>query len=112
MFGSLKAPHALPRFAIDKLLLQEVYYQMSGGFTKVLTKGKKNPWPTLPLTISTYTVKYFREVEAEAEQMRSFRFPPLAHRTYDPMRVILAHCKYASLDGTINTLTALMKTGF
>ena len=43
---------------------------MTFGFSKVLTKGKKKPWPTLPLTIGAYIVKDFREVEAEAEQIK------------------------------------------
>ena len=49
VFGSFKAPHALPEFVTDKLLLQEVCYQMTSGFSKVLTKGKKKSWPTLPI---------------------------------------------------------------
>ena len=81
VFGSLKAPHALPRFITDRLLLQETCFQMTTDFSKVLTKGKKKPWPTLPLTIDTYTVKDFREVEAEAEEIRGFYQPPLDYQT-------------------------------
>ena len=62
VFSSFKAPHALPEFVTDKMLLQEVCYQMNSSFSKVLTKGKKNPWLTLPLTIGAYIVKDFREV--------------------------------------------------
>ena len=68
---------------------------MTGGFTKVLTKGKKKPWPSLPLTIRAYTVKDFKEVEAEAEQMRGYHLPTLSHQAYDPNRIIPAHCKRA-----------------
>ena len=68
---------------------------MSGDFSKVLTKGKKKPWPTLSLTIGAYTVKDFREVEEEAEHIRGFCLPPLAHHTYDPERIIPTHCKRA-----------------
>ena len=52
---------------------------MTFGFSKVLTKGKKKPWPTLPLTIGAYTIKDFREVEAKAEQMKGFYLGPLNH---------------------------------
>ena len=95
VFGSLKTPHALPRFINDKLLFQEVCYQMTSSFSKVLTKGKKNPWPTMPLTIGAYTVKYFKEVEAEVEQMKGFYLGPLDLRTYGPERIVPDHCKWA-----------------
>ena len=93
VFGSFKEPHVLPKFVTDKLLLQKVCYQMMRGFSKVLTKGKKKPWPTLPLTIGAYTVKYFKEVEAEAKETKGFHFPPVAHISYDPERIVPAHCK-------------------
>ena len=87
----------MPRFVTDKMLLQEVCYQMTSGFSKVLTKGKKNLWPTLPLTIGAYTVKDFREVQVEVEEMRGFYLGPLDHRTYDPERIVPDHCKWAKL---------------
>ena len=91
VFGSFKTPHALPRFVTDKMLLQEVCYQMTFGFSKVLTKGKKKPWPTLPLTIGAYLIKDFREVEAEAEKIKGFFLSPLDYQTYDPERIVPAH---------------------
>ena len=97
VFRSFKAPHTLPEFITDKILLQEVCYQMTSGFSKVHTKGKKNPWPTLPLTIGTFTVRDFKEVEVEAEETKGFHFPPLAHRSYGPERIIPAHWKRAKL---------------
>ena len=69
----------MPQFVTDKMLLQEVCFQMTSGFSKVLTKGKKKSWPTLPLTIDAYRVKDFREVEEEAEEMRSFHLGLLDH---------------------------------
>ena len=69
----------MPRFVTDKMLPQEVCYQMTSGFSKVLAKGKKKSWPTLPLTIGAYTVKDFREAEAEVEQIKGFYLRPLDH---------------------------------
>ena len=85
----------MPRYVTDKILIQEVCFQMTSSFSKVLSKGKKKSWPTLPLTVSTYTVKDFREVEAEAEEMRSYRLGPLDHWTYDPERIVPDHYKRA-----------------
>lgn len=68
---------------------------MSSSFSRVLSKGKKKPWPTLPLTIGAYTIKDFREVEVEAEEMKSYHLGALEHWTYDPERIVPDHCKRA-----------------
>lgn len=60
VFGTHKAPHALPKFVIDRTLLREVCHQMTQGFSKVLNKGKKKPWSPFPLTIGAYIVKKFK----------------------------------------------------
>ena len=69
VFGSFQTPHALPKF-VTKKLLQEVCYQMTSKISKTLSKAKKKPWPTLLLTIGDYTVKDFKEVEAEAKDIK------------------------------------------
>ena len=68
---------------------------MTSGFSKVLNKGKKKSWPTLPLTIGAYTVKDFREVEADTEKIKGFYMRPLDHRKYDTERIVPDHCKQA-----------------
>ena len=83
----------MPRFVTDKVLMQEVCFQMSSSFSRVLSKGKKKSWPTLPLTIGTYIVKDFRDVEAEGEEMKIYHFGALEYRTYDPERIVPEHCK-------------------
>ena len=68
---------------------------MTSGFSNVLSKGKKKPWPTLPLTISAYTVKDFREVGAQGEEIKGYHFRNLDYRTYDPVKIVPEHCKRA-----------------
>lgn len=85
----------MPRYVTDKILIEEVCFQMPFGFSKVLTNGNKKPRPTLPLTIATCIVKDFREVEAEAEEMKIYHLESLDHWTYDPERIIPDHCKQA-----------------
>ena len=70
---------------------------MSSGFSRVLSRGKKKPWPTLPLTIGAYIVKEFREVEGDGEEMKSYRFGALEYRTYDLERIVFEHCKRAKV---------------
>lgn len=93
VFGTLKAPHALPKFVIDRTLIQEVCYQMTQGFSKVLNKGKKKPCPPFPLTIRAYVVENFKQVEAEAKELDRIHLVTLNYQTYDPEKVVVAHCK-------------------
>lgn len=66
---------------------------MTQGFLKVLNKGTKKPWPHFPLTIGVYVVEKFKQVEAESEELEGIHFMTLNYRTYDPKKVIAAHCK-------------------
>lgn len=97
MFGTHKAPHALPKFVTDKMLLREVCYQMTQGFSRVLNKGKNKPWPTFPLTIGSHVVENFKQVEAEAKVLKGSHFVNLNCRTYDLEKFVAAHCKKAKL---------------
>lgn len=66
---------------------------MTTRFSKTPNKGKKKPWPTFPLTIRAYTLKNFKETEAEVEEMKGFFFVDLDHHRYDPKGIVAAHCK-------------------
>ena len=47
--GSTKAPHWLPHFVLDTLLLQEISYQtFVNGVASSLHKAKKDIWPPFP----------------------------------------------------------------
>ena len=71
---------------------------MMSGFSKTLNKNKKKPWPTLPLTIGAYTVKEFKEVEAEVEDIKGSHFLTFAHRSYDLERIVPTHYKQAKFN--------------
>ena len=46
ILGSIKAPHWLPHFVLDTLLLQEISYQSYvNGVVASLQKAKKGIWP-------------------------------------------------------------------
>ena len=73
---------------------------MTSGFSKMLSKDKKKPWPTLPLTIGSYTVKDLKEVEVEADHIRGFHFVSLDLWSYDQERIVPAHCKRPNFNWT------------
>jgi len=66
---------------------------MVQGFSKILNKGKKKPWPAFPLTIGAYMVENFKQVEAKADALKGSLFVILNYRTYDLEKIVAAHCK-------------------
>jgi hypothetical protein len=51
IFGSTKAPHWLPHFVLDTLLLQEIAYQTYvNGVATSFHRNKKELWPPFPLS--------------------------------------------------------------
>jgi len=48
VFGGEKPPHVLPRYATEKLIMQEVSYHLATRLSATLHSKKKAPWPTLP----------------------------------------------------------------
>ena len=50
IYGEMKPPHLLPRFFLDKIVLQEVAYQtIIHGVIGMVYRSKKSIWPPLPL---------------------------------------------------------------
>jgi hypothetical protein len=56
VYRAMKSPHLLPWFVPEKLVLQEVAYQMViNGVGGILYQDKKAIWPPLPLYIGSYS---------------------------------------------------------
>jgi hypothetical protein len=54
VYGAMKASHFLPRFILDRLVIQEVeYHTVIHGVSEIIYRDKKWIWPPLPLYIST-----------------------------------------------------------
>ena len=61
VFGSIKAPHLLPHFVLDTLLLQEMAYQTYvNGVAASLHRNKKVLWPPFPLSTGFCKIKNFK----------------------------------------------------
>lgn len=83
MYNADKAPHVLPKFSMDKLVMQEVSYHISTGLSVRLHKKKKAPWPTLPLWIGLYDIQNLKDVEAETKEFKRFTFDTRSFNLYD-----------------------------
>lgn len=67
MFTAEKHLHALLKFSLDILLMQEVVCHISIGLIARLHRKKKPPWPTLPLKIGLYKIQSFKKADVKAE---------------------------------------------
>jgi hypothetical protein len=93
VYGATKAPHLLPRFVPDKLVLQELAYQtIVHGVGAALYRNKKDIWPSLPLWIGSYCFASLKQAQAEVDTLLSYGFGEECFRRHDPKKVVREHC--------------------
>ena len=92
VFGGQKSPHLLSRYAIDKLVMQEVAYHLSAGLLGVLHRKKKAHWPVLPLQIGLCEIKNLKVADIEGKDIEKFAFGCLDFNPYDPRNVCKEQC--------------------
>ena len=72
---STKAPHWLPHFVLDTLLLQEISYQTYvNGVSSSLHINKKGLWPPFPLSTGVHRIEIFKQAKDEVCILSSFKF--------------------------------------
>lgn len=62
MYNVSKPPHVLPKFSMDKLVMQEVSYHILVGLLARLHQRKKAPCPTPILWIELYEIQNIKHV--------------------------------------------------
>ena len=94
MIGSTKAPHWLPFFILDKLLLQEIDYQThTNGVFASLIKAIKGVWPRFTLSTKVCRMKNIKQVKEEVSILSSFKFKETSFRRHDPEGLLKRHLK-------------------
>jgi hypothetical protein len=85
----MKPPHILPLFISDRLVLQELSYQMVihivGG---ALYQAKKDIWTTLLLYIGNYFFSNTKQVQEEVNTLLFYHFGEEIFRRHDPKGVV------------------------
>jgi len=56
MYNTEKAPHLLPKFSMNRLVMHEVAYHILTGLLARIHRKKKEPWPILPLPMGLYKI--------------------------------------------------------
>lgn len=92
MFGIEKPLYELRRFSIDKLVMQEVAYNISTQCSTTLYSWKKAPWPTLVLQIGLYKICTMKYVDVQTGNLKKFRFETKSFNSYDPHCICKNKC--------------------
>ena len=72
--NSTKAPHWLPHFVPDTLLLQEITYRTYvNGVVTSLHQKKKGHWPPFPLSTKVCKIENFKQAKDEVGILNSFK---------------------------------------
>ena len=88
IFGSIFQPHILPLYVPDKLLAQEISYQLTvEGMSRILKSNKKLMWHTFHFKCGDYTLNSFSHAEKEVGMISNLKFSTIPGRQYDPRKV-------------------------
>ena len=71
MYSAKKPPHVLSKFAMDKLVMQEVSYHILAGLLGRLHK-KEAPWPALTFSIELYEIRNFKQMNVKVEEINLY----------------------------------------
>ena len=91
MYNTEKPLHVLPRYAMNKLVMQEVTYHLFIGLSSGLHRKKKAPWPALPLMIELYEIKNLKYADVEVKELLKFAFSTMDFNPYDPHGICKNH---------------------
>lgn len=86
-----EASACFTKVSMDKLIIQEVSYNISIGLSTRLHRKKKAPYPTLSLQIGLYEIWNHKHVDAKMEEFKRFNFGTRSFNPYDPHWFVKDH---------------------
>ena len=90
--GITVAPHLLPKYVPDKLLLKEFAFQLFEiGQTMELIRRKLKAWPDLLVPVGPYQILNHGHTHKELENYLNYRWLPSTIRHHDPKGLIAVH---------------------
>jgi len=91
-FGAIGAPHILPTYVLDRLVLGEICYQtILQGFNASLVKYKKRDFIPYGFQLGYYFVKYTTQVKQEGLSHLENRFMIGRYHKHDPKDLVSKH---------------------
>jgi hypothetical protein len=85
IYGVTQAPHTLPTYVPNRLIIQEIGYQTTlHGFNACLIKHQKKLCPTYPLYIGMYGLTNSTWARMEGEKIEEYHFKLERTQMHDP----------------------------
>jgi hypothetical protein len=98
IYGSTGAPHRLPKYILEKLLIREIAYQtMEVGITTILSTNSKRYWLISLITIGEQTLTSLPHSKKDVESLKELLWSVEKPRKYDPKGIVEIHLKYVGL---------------
>lgn len=98
ILGHTSAPHLLPKYVPDWLVLREIAYQtMVEGVTALLSFHSKKTWPKFPIKVGIFTLLNGRHALKEAAAIKELCLCTGTLRRHDPKGFIEEHIKIVGL---------------
>jgi len=91
VFDRKKSLRLLPRYVINKLVMQYVVYRLSTRLSGALHTKQKARWPALPMQNGLYEIKNLKVADTEGNAIEKFTFGCLEFNSYDPRNVCKDH---------------------
>jgi hypothetical protein len=98
VYGSTGAPHILPYFVPDHLLMREISYQTMGTWvTSLLLRSSKKLWPLFPIHIGNYTLSNGPHARKEAKSLQDVCLCLGEPKGHDPHELAVGHIRSVGL---------------
>jgi hypothetical protein len=92
IFGAIGAPHLLPAYVPDRLVLGEICYQtILQGFNASLVKDKKRAFIPYRFYVGYHFIKDTTQARKEAQIQVEYRFYMGRYRKHDPKNLVAQH---------------------
>lgn len=98
ILGHTSAPHLLPKYVPDRLVLREIAYQtVVEGVTALLSSHSKKTWPKFPIKVGIFTLLNGPHALKEATAIKELCLCTGTLRRHDPKGFIEEHIKIVGL---------------
>ena len=94
MFGGLKTPLLLPKYATDYIVHKEAVRQVFiDGIGSFLFEYKKTTYPPFPFKLGSYKFTRVKQAAEFIEELGKFHFGEMRFRRNDTHGRVMEHCK-------------------
>ena len=94
MFGGLRPPSLLPKYAMDYIVHKEVVIQVFiDGIGSFLFKHKKTVYPPFPFKLGSYKFTKVKQAAEFIEELEKFHFGEMPYHRNDTQGKVIEHYK-------------------